>query len=605
MAVILGTNIAAPVVPFTTSDDYATHFAEYGKGGWREVASGAVRDAIPVKRRSAGMIVVTQDDGLIWILGSDLTTWSAFSTGGGGGGTTIVWTGTWSGAVNYAENDAVRFDKDAYISLSDDNLGNQPDENPSDWSLFAVGGEKGDQGDPGMVWQGPWEDDREYRETDVVGYLGRSWICIFTNTNEPPNEYIEHWNLVAEKGDTGDIGLVWKGEWEDDVVYAINEGVYLASTGSSYICITENINSQPDENPFDWSLMSAGPVGPEGPAGPEGDPGPTGPRGLNWIGNWDSGTSYEVDDGVAYQGGSYIAVADNINQAPGTPGIWNALANKGDTGATGAKGDDGDPGPQGDPGADSTVPGPDGPPGPQGDPGLIGVWKGAWTSGGTFDAETFDELDVIFWTPSGSSYISKQNANSGRDPSIETAWWELVAKRGDQGIQGIQGEDGIQGPPGAGMVWQGEWSGGPAYTVDADNADVVSRSGSTYIAILNSTNKDPLTEPTYWELVAAKGATGAAGVDGDDGVDGTDGATGPEGPPGMVWRGPWSSATAYVIKDAVSHSGSSWIAIADGTNHSPPTSGSFWQLLAQKGDSGGGGGGTNMAQVMIRVSLGF
>jgi len=34
MANISGTNLAAPVVPFTTEDIYATHYAKYGNGGW-------------------------------------------------------------------------------------------------------------------------------------------------------------------------------------------------------------------------------------------------------------------------------------------------------------------------------------------------------------------------------------------------------------------------------------------------------------------------------------------------------------------------------------------------------------------------------------------
>jgi hypothetical protein len=37
MANIQGTNVAAPVVPFTTEDIYATHDAKYGKGGYRSV----------------------------------------------------------------------------------------------------------------------------------------------------------------------------------------------------------------------------------------------------------------------------------------------------------------------------------------------------------------------------------------------------------------------------------------------------------------------------------------------------------------------------------------------------------------------------------------
>lgn len=90
MGALSGTNLAAGVVPFTDADTYPTHDSQYGKGGWREAADHTVRDAIPTQRRTAGMVVVTQNDGTPWQLGSDLTTWTALSTGGGGGGLTLA-----------------------------------------------------------------------------------------------------------------------------------------------------------------------------------------------------------------------------------------------------------------------------------------------------------------------------------------------------------------------------------------------------------------------------------------------------------------------------------------------------------------------------------
>lgn len=56
MANIAGTNLAAGIVPFTTEDQYATHFAGYGKGGWHSVATIEERDAIPAQRMEVGMV---------------------------------------------------------------------------------------------------------------------------------------------------------------------------------------------------------------------------------------------------------------------------------------------------------------------------------------------------------------------------------------------------------------------------------------------------------------------------------------------------------------------------------------------------------------------
>lgn len=56
--------------------------------------------------------------------------------------------------------------------------------------------------------------------------------------------------------------------------------------------------------------------------------------------------------------------------------------------------------------------------------------------------------------------------------------------------------------------WEGQWSSSTTYAID----DVVEYNGSSYIAIQAGTNKVPASEPTYWELMAAKGDTGAGGA---------------------------------------------------------------------------------------------
>ena len=81
MAGIPGTNVIAPVVPFSTTDVHPSHEARYGKGGYRTVATLAERDAIPAPRREAGMLVFVTADSNAYQLGSDLTTWAEFTSG--------------------------------------------------------------------------------------------------------------------------------------------------------------------------------------------------------------------------------------------------------------------------------------------------------------------------------------------------------------------------------------------------------------------------------------------------------------------------------------------------------------------------------------------
>ena len=62
MSNIKGTNVASPIVPFTTDDTYATHEAKYGKGGFRTVQTIAERNSIPEARLEEGMLVYVVED---------------------------------------------------------------------------------------------------------------------------------------------------------------------------------------------------------------------------------------------------------------------------------------------------------------------------------------------------------------------------------------------------------------------------------------------------------------------------------------------------------------------------------------------------------------
>ena len=62
MAEIKGTNVASKIVPYTDSDEYATHDEKYGVGGYRTVDSVSEMNTIPAARRKEGMLVYVKDD---------------------------------------------------------------------------------------------------------------------------------------------------------------------------------------------------------------------------------------------------------------------------------------------------------------------------------------------------------------------------------------------------------------------------------------------------------------------------------------------------------------------------------------------------------------
>jgi chemotaxis protein histidine kinase CheA len=73
------------------------------------------------------------------------------------------------------------------------------------------------------------------------------------------------------------------------------------------------------------------------------------------------------------------------------------------------------------------------------------------------------------------------------------------------------------------------------------------------------------------------------------GATGSTGATGATGPEGLVWRGAYAGGTSYVIDDAVSYNGSSYICKLASTGNLP-TNTTYWDILAQQGASGSGAG---------------
>jgi hypothetical protein len=81
------------------------------------------------------------------------------------------------------------------------------------------------------------------------------------------------------------------------------------------------------------------------------------------------------------------------------------------------------------------------------------------------------------------------------------------------------------------------------------------------------------------------GPKGEPGAPGPSGMPGEKGDRGPAGPQGLTWRGAWDASVAYRVDDAVSHEGSSWVALA-ASRDVVPVEGNDWSLLAAKGDMG-------------------
>jgi hypothetical protein len=199
---------------------------------------------------------------------------------------------------------------------------------------------------------------------------------------------------------------------------------------------------------------------------------------------------------------------------------WSMLASHGDQGQQGVQGPEGPQGAQG-------PEGPQGPQGPQGNAGADGSsinWRQTWDQYTGYTAG-----DGVYFN--GSSYRASQYSQNV-EPSQGSAYWQLLAIKGDTGSQGATGNTGNTGADGTSFVWRGEFAVG-VYNAN----DVVEHEHSTYIATAYTDSAVPPNVP--WQLMAAKGQDGSQGpqgVQGEQGVQGPAGST-----PSVSGTGVWHS----------------------------------------------------------------
>ena len=88
------------------------------------------------------------------------------------------------------------------------------------------------------------------------------------------------------------------------------------------------------------------------------------------------------------------------------------------------------------------------------------------------------------------------------------------------------------------IVWRGNWSQLTAYSI----SDAVFYVGSSFVAKSANSNKDPVSNPSLWSMMAQQGATGAQGE------PGAVGPVGPQGPMGLP--GPAGTGAGDMLRSA-------------------------------------------------------
>lgn len=116
-----------------------------------------------------------------------------------------------------------------------------------------------------------------------------------------------------------------------------------------------------------------GVIGVPGIQGVQGLQGETGTIVVNWKGEWNSETGYIIDDGITWEGTSYVALQTSTNQVPPNATYWQLIAAAGIQGPQGIQGGQGTIGNTGAQGIQGIQ-------GIKGDTGLTGVYTVVTTS---------------------------------------------------------------------------------------------------------------------------------------------------------------------------------------------------------------------------------
>jgi hypothetical protein len=380
-----------------------------------------------------------------------------------------------------------------------------------------------------FIWKNNWATGGTYVKDDIVRYGGKTYVCVsghtaaadfYTDLNNIPT----HWNQVSD-------GSEWKGDWEVDTYYKVNDLVRYG--GRVYLCnlghhsnASANSGTSPDttaglEADFTkWDLYATG---------------------LDWKGDWATGTRYKIDDVVRY--GALTYVCNTGHQSAATAATdsdgLEADLSKWDVYAKGFN------------------------------------WIGNWTTG-----YRYKKNDVVLY--GGTTYVCNTGHQSAPTAALgletdQSLWdyfhkgivflgyWttgtrykinDIVKQGSDLWICTVPHTSDVFLTDESnwslfvnGLEFENSWSNSTTY----QPGDIVGYGGYAYISTTNNLNKTPTSNLSDWDLFTT----------------------------GFNFRGDWALATDYKVGDVIRLNGYTYVALIDQTSSSgnQPPNLTYWSRL--------------------------
>ncbi len=305
----------------------------------------------------------------------------------------------------------------------------------------------GIDGKPGLRWQNDWDNGRTYAENDAVHYQGNSYISLSANNAGlvPSNSSV--WQLLVAKGTAGTAGSSGRdgqdGTDGQNGVDGMDANRFLSgqaqpdnatgNEGDFYIDLTAAKLYGP-KTAQGWSTAAVSLVGPQGQTGSRGSSGATGASGANGsdglpgpagANGADGADGSDGADGKTVLNGSgvpaaglgtdgdfYIDTTAKAIYGPKTTGAWGVA-----TSLVGSIGADGSPGAVGATGATGSI-------GPVGPAGATGPAGPAGAAGPTGPAGT------SAWADSGANTTAAGNVTVNGNTTLGDASTDAVTING-------------------------------------------------------------------------------------------------------------------------------------------------------------------------------
>lgn len=373
-------------------------------------------------------------------------------------------------------------------------------------------------------WVGNWTNSTSYIKDDVVRYGGKTYVALKTHTSaanfytdleavdlQIPPQPAPVWELMLD-------GYEWTQDWQTSTFY--QEGDIAKKNGIVYIC-AESHTSVAAETDFTddldatyWTVYTST---------------------DNWRYNWNTSTSYSVNDIVKYNGVIYRCVTAHVSASTLSSGLeanlpnWVLISD--------------------------TV-----------------FWRGDWTTSTRYRLNDIIRYNgVVYECIQGHTSAATQALGLENDLGFWTVYYQNVEYKGAWNSSAFRYRlyDIVKYGAGLwvciqphtsslpfdqtrweiyfpGFEFENEWNSATVY----QPGDVVSYGGYNYFAKTNHVNQIPSIESDDWELLKTS----------------------------YRIRGDWDSSTEYKVGDVVRRGGMLYVAISDSLAQETTLT-AYWELL--------------------------